>query len=89
MRQRLEGDALKRATDLMGSAVGGGARGGGRGVVAAGPETLSSVPGSLATLMRQLEAADAAPTTQLVAAIADRRAQLTGLLVRLEAWKKK
>src|SRR5262249_41649510 len=74
----------KKATELQGNTGGFGGRGGGggRGALPTGPETLGSLPNSLATLIRQLEAADVAPTTQLAAAIADRHAQTTRLLAR-------
>jgi photosystem II stability/assembly factor-like uncharacterized protein len=85
LRAKLTGDLQKKASDLLGNAAGGGR--GGRGAISAGPETLSSMPGSLTTLMRQLEAADVAPTTQLTAAIAERRSQLSRLLARLAALK--
>jgi hypothetical protein len=81
--------------DKQGAALeggGGGGRGGrggggGRGAIEAGPETLSSAIGSLTTLMRQLEAAEVAPTTQLSAAIADRRAQVAKLMAKWTALK--
>ena len=66
---------------------GGGGGGGGRGGVAAGPETLSSAGGSLTTLLRLLEGADAAPTTQLAVAVADRRAALAKLMGQWTALK--
>ncbi|MBS1858796.1 MAG: glycoside hydrolase [Acidobacteria bacterium] len=88
LRAKLQGEALKEATAILGSTGGRGGRGGGgggRGAIAAGPETLSSIPNSLAGLMRQLEAADVAPSSQLTAAIVDRHAQLTRLLARASA----
>ena len=66
--------------------VGGGGRGGGRGA-ASGPDTISSVNGSLGLLMRMIQGADVAPTTQAVAAAADRRRAMTGLLQRWTAMK--
>ena len=55
----------------------------GRGAVA-GPDTLTSVTAALTTLLRMIEGADAAPTTQIVAAAADRRKALAALLAQ---WK--
>ena len=83
IKNRLSGDLQKKAADLLGTprALGG------RGAIAADPETLSTIPGALTTLLRQLESADVAPTTQLSAAIADRHAELGHLLARLAALK--
>ena len=80
----------KQAAAIEGGGGGGrGGRGGGggRGAIEAGPETLTSAAGSLTTLMRQLEAAEVAPTTQLSAAIADRRAQVAKLLAKWNTLK--
>ena len=80
----------KQAAAIEGGGGGGrGGRGGGggRGAIEAGPETLTSAAGSLTTLMRQLEAAEVAPTTQLSAAIADRRAQVAQLLAKWNTLK--
>jgi hypothetical protein len=66
---------------------GGGGRGGGRGAAPEGPDTLTSVSGGLGQLMGLLQGADAAPTTQLTAAVAARRAALTKLLARWNALK--
>jgi hypothetical protein len=77
---------LDQKVVALGGAAGGG-RGGGRGAVAAGPDTLSSVTGSLTQLMRLLESADVAPATQAVAAAADRRAALAKLIERWNALK--
>jgi len=76
----------------LGGATGGGGRGGvpsgpGRGAVAGGPDTLASVTSSLTQLMRLLESADVTPSTQAVAAAADRRAALAKLLERWNALK--
>jgi photosystem II stability/assembly factor-like uncharacterized protein len=78
--------AFDQKVVALGGAAGGG-RGGGRGAVAAGPDTLSSVTGSLTQLMRLLESADVAPSTQAVAAAADRRAALAKLIERWNALK--
>jgi photosystem II stability/assembly factor-like uncharacterized protein len=63
---------------------GGGGGGRGRGAPTGGPDTLTSVSGALSTLLRMIEAADVAPTTQVMAAVADRRKALAGLLAQ---WK--
>jgi photosystem II stability/assembly factor-like uncharacterized protein len=94
LRDRAQGpvaDAIgtfdQKAQALEGAAGGGGRGGGGRGAVPAGPETLSSVTGSLTTLMKNHQGADVTPTTQMVAAVTDRRAALTKLMKRWVALK--
>jgi hypothetical protein len=81
----------KQAAAIEGGGGGGrggrGGGGGGRGAIEAGPETLSSATASLTTLMRQLEAAEVAPTTQLSAAITGRRAQVAKLMAKWTALK--
>jgi hypothetical protein len=79
----------QKAVEIEGGGFGGGrgGGGGGRGAVTAGPETLSSATGSLTTLMRALQDSDVAPTTQLAAAVADRRAALARLMERWTALK--
>ncbi len=67
----------QKAGALAGNAGGGR---GGRGAVAAGPDTLASVSGALNTLLRLLQGADTAPTTQAAAAVADRRVALAKLM---------
>jgi len=64
-----------------------GAGGAGRGAPAGGPDTLTSVSGALSTLLRMIEGADVAPTTQVVAAAADRRKALAALLTQWAALK--
>ncbi len=61
--------------------------GGGRGAVADGPDTLSSITGGLNQLLGLLQGADATPTTQLVAAVGQRRAALNKLIARWNALK--
>ncbi len=56
--------------------------GGGRGGAPNGPDTLSNMPASLGQLLAILQEADVAPTTQLVAAVGDRRAALAKLMAR-------
>jgi hypothetical protein len=70
---------------LEGDAGGGGRGGGGRGAALEGPDTLSNITGGLTQLMGLLQGADVAPTTQLVAAVGQRRAALTTLLARVNA----
>jgi hypothetical protein len=80
----------KKALEIEGATGGGrGGRGGGggRGALPTGPETLSSAAGSLSGLIRLLEAADVAPTTQLAASVADRRRQIAALMQRWTALK--
>jgi hypothetical protein len=72
----------KKAADLEGTASGGR---GGRGPTAGGPETLSNVGGALTALLRTLQAADVAPTTQLAVAVTDRHAAHARLMVRWTA----
>jgi hypothetical protein len=64
---------------------GGGGFGGGRGGAPAGPETLNSISGGLNQLMGLLQGADVAPTTQLTAAVSERRAALAKLMARWNA----
>ena len=67
-----------KLTALEGQAASG--FGGGRGAAPEGPETLSSIVGTLNQLMGLLQGADVTPTTQLVAAVSQRRAALTKLM---------
>ena len=76
----------KKAAAIEGGG-GAGGPGGGRGAIASGPETLASAGVSLAALMRMLETADVAPTTQLTAAVSDRRAAVGRLMARWRALK--
>jgi hypothetical protein len=75
----------QRAAALEGA--GGGGRGGGGRGGAAGPDTITSVNASLGVLMRLIQEADVAPTTQAVAASADRRKAMASLLQRWAAMK--
>jgi photosystem II stability/assembly factor-like uncharacterized protein len=71
----------KKLTDLMGAPAGPfGGGGGAAGRPAA--DTLNSVRGSLLQLMGILQGADVAPTTQAVAAIAERRKALAALTAK-------
>ena len=78
-------DLLKRIDALDGQAPAG--FGGGRGGAAEGPETLATIIGSLAQLMNLLQGADVTPTTQLVAAVGERRAALGKVLAQWTALK--
>jgi photosystem II stability/assembly factor-like uncharacterized protein len=77
---REEGLALQafeaKAAALEGAPAAGG---GGRGATLEGPDTFSNITGRLATLMNILQEADVTPTTQLVAAVSERRAALAKL----------
>jgi hypothetical protein len=68
---------------------GGGGRGGPPAGAPAGDarETLSSIGAGLGALMNLLQGADVAPTTQLVAAVGQRRAALTKLMGEWAALK--
>jgi hypothetical protein len=52
-----------------------------------GPETLNSISGGLNQLMGLLQGADVTPTTQLTAAVGERRAALAKLKARWSALK--
>jgi hypothetical protein len=60
---------------------------GGRGAAPQGPDTLANITGGLTQLMGLLQGADVTPTTQLTAAVAERRAALNKLLARWNALK--
>ena len=77
-------DALE-AFDKKLAALAGGARGAGRFTPPGGPDTLASVQAALSGLLRLLQGADVAPTTQAVAAAADRRKALASLLDKWRA----
>ena len=73
---------------LAGTPAGGRGGGGGRGAAAGGPDTFNSVNAALKSLMRLIQEADVAPTTQAVAAAADRRKALASLMTRWTELKK-
>jgi photosystem II stability/assembly factor-like uncharacterized protein len=75
-------DLDQKLTALEGAAIGG--RGGGRGA-AGGPDTLNSVRAALANLLRSVQGADVAPTSQESAAAADRHRAFTALQQRWTA----
>jgi hypothetical protein len=74
-----------RISELAGARSGGGR--GGRGAVAAGPDSLNSVAAELGALMQALQSADVTPTTQQVAAVANRRDALAKLIAKWAALK--
>ncbi len=67
-------------------AAGGGGEGGGRSG-GGGPDTLASVRGQLASLMGVLQQADVAAPTQVVTAVADRRAAFAKLVTVWNTFK--
>jgi hypothetical protein len=85
---RANADPAKQAElDKLAGAPTGGRGGGGRGAFAGGPDTLTSVTGSLNQLMASIEKADAAPNAPIAAAVASRHASLQGLLTRWKAMR--
>ena len=80
-RARLSGEAATALQALEGQP-------GGRGAAADGPDTFSSVIGSMNQLMGLLQGADVTPTTQLVAAVGQRKAALASLMARWNALRK-
>jgi photosystem II stability/assembly factor-like uncharacterized protein len=95
-------DFDKMAGELEGGAGGAGGRGGTGGPMAMGgpggpsgpggagaPDTLAGIGGSLIQLMNLLQGADAAPTTQAVAAVTERREALRAIVAKWEAFKTK
>jgi hypothetical protein len=82
----------KKAAALEGGGGGMGQRGGGGGGgfgpgAGGGPDTLAGISGSLSSLMGLLQGADAAPTSQAVAAITERRQALSNLIAKWNALK--
>ncbi|HUJ50672.1 MAG TPA: hypothetical protein VLW25_10745, partial [Bryobacteraceae bacterium] len=72
-------DLDQKLTALEGAPTGGR---GGRGAAAGGPDTLNSIRPALANLLRLLQGADVAPTTQEIAAVADRHKAFVALQQR-------
>jgi hypothetical protein len=66
---------------------GGGGGGGFAPGAGGGQDTLAGISGSLSSLMGLLQGADAAPTSQAVAAVTDRRQALSNLLATWNALK--
>jgi photosystem II stability/assembly factor-like uncharacterized protein len=81
----------KKAAALEGGgSAGGGQRGGGGGFglgAGSGPDTLTGIGGSLTSLMNLMQAADAAPTSQVLAAVTERRQALANLTAKWIALK--
>jgi hypothetical protein len=77
------GGAAGRGGAAGGAAGGGGA--GGRGGAAGGADTLAGIGGSLTSLVPILQGADAPPTTQVLAAVTERRTALATLLGKWKA----
>jgi photosystem II stability/assembly factor-like uncharacterized protein len=77
-------DALY-AFDKKAAALEGAGRGAGRFAPAGGPDTLASVQAALTGLLRLLQGADAAPTSQAASAAEDRRKAKTELMARWRA----
>jgi photosystem II stability/assembly factor-like uncharacterized protein len=72
----------RKALDLEGQPP---TAGGGRGAAPTGPDTLTSISTGMSQLMMLLQGADVTPSTQLVAAITDRRASFAKLMTRWHA----
>jgi hypothetical protein len=70
-----------------GRGAGGGGAPGGRGGAASGPDTFSSIGGTMTPLMSLLQGADAAATEQLLQAVAERRDALAALTAKWTALK--
>jgi photosystem II stability/assembly factor-like uncharacterized protein len=79
-------DKKAAALEGGGGGAGGGMRGGGGGfgpgAGGGGPDTLAGIGSSLTSLMSVLQGADAAPTSQVLAAVADRQKALAGLMAK-------
>jgi len=74
---------------LEGAAFGPRGGGGTRGAGDAGPASLTRLQGQLAAVLRVVESADAAPTTQAVAASDEVQEALATLVLRwLDLWKR-
>jgi hypothetical protein len=85
VRQRLTGrDASRDLASLDEKLAALEGRGGGFGAAAGGSDGLAQLNGQLGQLYGILQGADVAPTTQAVAAIAERQQALEGILTRWE-----
>jgi hypothetical protein len=84
-------DFDKKAAALEGGGTaGGGQRGGGGGFgpgAGGGGDTLAGIGGSLTSLMGLMQASDAAPTSQVLAAVGERQKALAGLMAKWTALK--
>jgi hypothetical protein len=84
-------DKKAAALEGGGGAAGGGQRGGGGGGfgpgAGGGGDTLAGIGGSLTSLMGLMQAADAAPTSQVLTAVGERQKALAVLMDRWKALK--
>jgi hypothetical protein len=80
-------DAMDAFDKKVVAIAGSGGRGGGRFAPGGGPDTLASVQGALANLLRLMQGADLAPTPQVVAAADDRRKAMAALMERWRSLK--
>ncbi len=88
LRTKAAGTPFDQKLAALEGQGGGGGRGGpSTGSGQAPAETLTSIVGTLNQLMGLLQGADVTPTTQLVAAVGQRRAALSKLLARWNALK--
>ncbi|MFN2595813.1 MAG: WD40/YVTN/BNR-like repeat-containing protein [Pyrinomonadaceae bacterium] len=78
-------DALDKKLATLGGGEGGG--GGGQGDADANEMSFAQLNSSFESLLEQLQSADAQPTTQAAAAVADLQRKLAGALSRLDALK--
>jgi len=81
-------EALEGGVGGMGQRGGGGGGGFGSGA-GAGQDTFAGISGSLSSLMGLLQGADAAPTSQAVAVVTERRQALSSLMAKWNAFKTK
>src|SRR5262249_6024559 len=85
-RASLSGDPSRSAESLALQRLEG--QPAGRGAATEGPETFTGIIGSMNQLMGLLQGADVTPTTQLVAAVANRRTALAKLMAQWDELKK-
>jgi hypothetical protein len=79
--------ALEGGGGAGGQRGGGGGGGFGGGAVGGGQDTLAGIGSSLSSLMGLMQGADAAPTSQVVAAVTDRRQALANLMAKWNTFK--
>jgi hypothetical protein len=87
LRAKATGTPLDQKLAALEGGGGGGGRGGGRGGATEGPDTLGNISGGLNQLMGLLQGADVTPTTQLTAAVAQRHAAVSKLMMQWSALK--